>query len=131
MEEKDNNWRFCVVGNIVHEHLGDDGAIYYGTKEFVGGTKVYIDGKNWANYKRSKIVVIGLNRFRKYEIASVEPKLIENVRFQAIFKPTVLEILDYEEAMEGWSWWGRTAQDKRDAKEFVKNWDELLASVEE
>jgi len=129
MDERRNNWRFCVVGNIVHDHLVVDGTVYYGTKEFVGGTKVYIDGKNWGNYKRSKIVVIGLNRFKRYEIVSVDPKYIENVRFQAIFKPAVIQIMDHVEIMEGWHWWGRTADDKREAKEFVNNWSALLASI--
>ncbi len=129
-EEKENkNWRFCVVGNIVRSHKGSDGETYYGTKEFTGGTKVYIDGKNWFNFERTDIAVIGLNRFKKYAIESVDPQLIENVRFQVIHKPVVLQILDYEECIEGWSWWGRTAQDKREAKEFAENWEDLLETV--
>lgn len=40
--EKNNNWRFGVVGNIVRQHLDDKGIIRYGTKAFCGGTKVYI-----------------------------------------------------------------------------------------
>lgn len=131
MDKSNINWRFCAVGNIVHEHLGEDGNLYCGTKVFSGGTKVYIDGKNWANYERSEIAVIGLNRFKRYQIASVKPELIENVRFQVVFKPVVLRILDYEESTEGWCWWGRTANDKREAKEFVRKWNELSASVEE
>ena len=91
--------------------------------------KVYIDGKNWFNFERTDIAVIGLNRFKKYAIESVDPQLIENVRFQVIHKPVVLQILDYEECIEGWSWWGRTAQDKREAKEFAENWEDLLETV--
>ena len=44
-ETKSNNWRFGVVGNIVKQHLDNEGIIRYGTKAFTGGTKVYIDGK--------------------------------------------------------------------------------------
>ncbi len=129
--EENKDWRFCVVGNIVHSHSGADGETFYGTKAFVGGTKVYIDGKNWSNYERTEIVVIGLNRFKKYAIESVDPMLIENVRFQVVHKPEVLRILDREEAMEGWYWWKRTAQDKREAKEFADNWHSLLGIVKE
>lgn len=130
MSEK-KDWRFGVVGNIVHTHVGTDGETYYGTKAFTGGTKVYIDGKNWANYERKDIVVIGLNRFKRYAIESIDPILIENVRFQVVHKPEVLMILDHEEAVEGWCWWKRTAQDKREAKEFAEKWNDLIDLVKE
>lgn len=62
--EDNKKWRFCVVGNIVQTHCDAEGKVYYGAKEFVGGTKVYLAGKNWFNYKSSTISVIGLNRFK-------------------------------------------------------------------
>ena len=37
------NWRFCVVGNIIAQHIDADGKLLYGSKAFSGGTKVYID----------------------------------------------------------------------------------------
>lgn len=114
-------WRFAVVGNIVKSHKGDDGKVYYGTKEFTGGTKVYLDGKYFPA-DGAKISVIGLNRHRKYSIETIPTALIENVRFKVIFNMTVMEIMDHVEAIDGWKWWGRTANDKREAKEFVKNW---------
>ena len=118
------------MGNILHTHLDDNGKTLYGTKEFVGGTKVYIDGKNWYNYPRTKIVVIGLNRFHRYEIASISPELIENVRFQLIRKKPVLDILSHEERDEGWYWWGKTSTDKKEAMEFVDNWERIVAEAE-
>lgn len=114
-------WRFAVVGNIVKSHKGDDGKIYYGTKEFTGGTKVYLDGKYFSSDQK-KISVIGLNRHRKYSIETISVALIENLRFKVIFNMTVMEIMDHVEAMDGWKWWGRTANDKREAQEFAKNW---------
>ena len=66
--DQDIKWRFCVSGNIVKSHIGEDGVTYYGTKEYTGGTKVYIDGKNWAEGMQA-IRVIGLNRFKKFELA--------------------------------------------------------------
>lgn len=127
--EQDSNWRFCVVGNIVRTHKGDNGETYYGTKEFTGGTKVYINGRYWYDFERTDISVIGLNRFKRYVFAWIDPNMIENVRLQVIKKPTVLRIMDYEEAMEGWEFWGRTAQDRRDAKVFAENWPDLLKTV--
>ena len=126
----DTQWRFGVVGNIIREHQDENGKTLYGTKEFTGGTKVYIDGKNWANYPRTEIVVIGLNRFKKYRIASVSPLLIENVRFQLIRKNEVLDILSYEETMEGGHCWERTAADKKEAKEFAENWERIVAEAQ-
>ena len=57
MEEK--KWRFGVVGNIVSEHTDENGNIYYGTKAFTPGTKVYISGKFW-DKQRTDISVIGI-----------------------------------------------------------------------
>ena len=122
-------WRFGVVGNITHEHIGEDGNKYYGTREFSGGTKVYIDGKNWNNYPRSEIVVIGLNRFKKYEIVAVPPSLIENVRFQVFRLPIVLRILDSIEDTDGWHWWGRLSVDKREAKDFALSWKKIVEAA--
>lgn len=123
----DNNWRFGVVGNIVREHKSEDGKIWHGTKDFPGGTKVFIDGKNWYNYKRTEIPVIGLARYKKYTVSSVDPALIENVRFQIIRRKEVLNILEGESILDGWDWWERTAEDKREAKAFVEKWDQIVS----
>ena len=120
-ESKNNNWRFGVIGNIVKQHLDSEGVVRYGTKAFTGGTKVYIDGKGWSP-DRDTVSVIGLNRFGRYAIESVPVALIENVRTQRIYKPTVLEIMDCEEVMEGWTWWKRTSADRKEAKAFVDLW---------
>lgn len=122
MENKE--WRFCAVGNIKAQHVGEDGRILYGTKKFSGGTKVYIDDRTWG-LNEGKISLIGLNRFGRYEIDSVDISLIENVRLQRIFKPTVLKIMSYEEWMESWEWRSRTAQDKREINAFVEMWKQL------
>ena len=121
--EKKNGkeWRFSVVGNIVKSHTDNEGNTYFGTKAFKGGTKVYLDGKYYLS-DETKISVIGLNRYGRYAIETIPVDFIENVRFQVIYRMPVMEIMEYEEAMEGWKWWGRTANDKREAKEFVKNW---------
>lgn len=114
-----NIWRFCVVGNIKTQHFDEEGKILYGTKAFVGGTKVYIDDRTW-NLNAGKANVIGLNRFGRYDVEDVRVDLIENLRVQRIFKPKVLEIMEYLEVTEGWPWRGRTADDRRTLNTFVE-----------
>ena len=43
----DKCWRFCAVGNIVKQHLDENGIVRYGTKAYVGGTRVIIYGQRW------------------------------------------------------------------------------------
>lgn len=116
-----NNWRFCVVGNIVEKHNDQDGNLLYGTKAFVGGTKVYIVDRIW-KMNSGETTVIGLNRFKRYTVESMPTELIENIRVQKIYKPTILEIMDSLEVMDGWPWRGRTAVDKKESKAFVEMW---------
>ena len=117
------NWIFGVVGNIVKTHSGEDGVVYYGTKAFTGGTKVYLNGKYWDS-QCENIAVIGRNRFGRTVFERVPIELIENVRVQRIYKPHVLEIIDYLRWMEGLEWWERTAADRKDTERFVKEWNE-------
>ena len=111
----------CAVGNIKAQHEGEDGQIFYGTKNFSGGTKVYIDDKTWG-LNIGKITVLGRNRYGRYVTESVDVRLIENVRLQRVFKPGVLEIMDRLEAMDGWIWRCRTSQDRKEVKAFVEMW---------
>lgn len=71
---------------------------------------------------QSEVVVIGLNRFKRYAVEIVPTKYIENIGVRRIYKPTVLEIMDYLEKLEGWPWRGRTAEDKKAVKAFVESW---------
>lgn len=117
----DKTWRFCVVGNIKKQHLGEGEVVLYGTRAFAGGTKVYIYDET-LGLNDGKITVVGLNRFRRYAVESVPIDLIENVRLQKIFKPGVLAVVDGLASMDGWNWKGRTAEDKRTLEAFVDNW---------
>jgi len=125
MSSDNKKWRFCAVGNIKEQHTDESGEVLYGTKAFVGGTKVYIDDRGWG-LNQGKITVIGLNRFKRYAVESVSVDLIENIRIQRIFKPTVLEIMDYLEVIEGCKWKGRTAEDKRELMAFLEEWKRVL-----
>jgi len=125
MSDITKNWRFCIVGNIKKQHTDENGEVLYGTKAFVGGTKVYIDDRG-RGLNQGKITVIGLNRFKRYAVESVPVDLIENIRIQRIFKPTVIEIMDYLEFAEGCKWRGRTAEDKRELMAFLEEWKRVL-----
>ena len=66
--KKNNNERinrnYCAIGNIVGTSTDKDGIENHGTKDFSGGTKVYLCGKNWtSDYKT--ISVLGLNRNKR------------------------------------------------------------------
>lgn len=114
-------WRFGVVANITRSHLDEDGEIRYGTKAFTSGTKVYLGGKNW-DQENSEIGVIGRNRFGRTVMEDVPVNLLENVRTQRIYKPQVLQIMEYLEWIDGWEWWKRTVADRKDTELFVKEW---------
>ena len=114
-------WRFCAVGNIKAQHVDADGTVRYGTRSFTGGTKVYIDDRTWGAGDGTA-GVIGLNRFGRYVTDHIPVGLIENIRFQRVFKPTVLKIMDYLEVMEGWPWRGRTAEDRKELCTFAEAW---------
>ena len=120
MRDASKAWRFCVVGNIVKQH-SDGENVFYGTKAFVGGTKVYInDGTE--RIKERDITVIGLNRFNRYAVERIPMALIENVRLQRVYRPTVLDIIDYHERIEGLYWRERTADDRRALEAFIEEW---------
>lgn len=120
--DANNTWRFCAVGNIKAQHTDETGAVFYGTKAFSGGAKVYIDDRS-RNLSNREIEVIGLNRFGRYAVERVPIDLIENVRLQRVFKPNVLKIMDYLETIEGCPWRGRTTADRKILKAFVETWN--------
>ena len=122
-----NNWRFCVVGNVTKQHKGEDGKTYYGTKAFKGGTKRYIYSTYWYEGKKD-IAVIALNRFGRFIFESVPVDLIENVRVKTVFEPKVLELMEADEVCEGMEWLGRTKADKRRAEQFVEMWNREIIS---
>lgn len=122
---EESYWRFCVVGNIVKTHADEEGITRYGTKAFTGGTKVYMPGRRWEE-DWDGILAIGRNRFGRYALEDVPLELLENIRFQIVFKTPVLNIILGEEAVDGWDCWGRTAADKREAKAFAARLAEIV-----
>lgn len=124
MDDKSNkNWNFCVAGNIVKTRIDEFGILRHGTSGFSGGTKVYLQGKYWDEYwkKRGIIPAIGLSRGKRYECLEVPVDAIENVRFQTVFNPKVVSMMDNFEFYD--TWWHRTANDKKEAKAFAEAWN--------
>ena len=122
----ENNWRYCVVGNIVRTRIDKDGNFRYGTSAFTGGTKVYLS-RNFFEYPRDEISVIGLNRAKRYQVAEVSPECIENIRCAKTYKPSVLSLMaDFEFSN---CWWENTPEDKRSAEEFVRQWKSSQSRV--
>ena len=118
-----SNWAYCVVGNIVKTHTTADGNVLNGTVAYTGGTKVYLCGKYWS-YESDTITAIGINRFKKYRVNDVPPEMIENVRWQRVYKPAVLEIMNYWENCD--DWWKNTEEDKTSVSAFVSKWNEVF-----
>ena len=116
---KEIKWRFGVVGNITKTHMDGEGNVFYGTKAFKPGAKVYIDGKYWDNEK-NHISVIGRNRFGRIALENVPIDTVENFRTQRIYSPKVLEIMNSVEVIDGWIWWGNSVKDKKETKDFVR-----------
>lgn len=122
MEEKEiqrNEWVFGVVGNVAKSHKDENGNVYYGTKAFKPGTKVYILPEP-CEEKIVWTVVIGLNRFGRYVVESVPLNLIIDIKTQRIYNPKVIDFIRYLKVVEGFQWCERTVDDKKRAKLYAK-----------
>ena len=64
--------------------------------------------------------MIGINRFHKMVYESIPIDRIENIRETRIYDPQVLAIMEHLQVLGGFSFWGRTAEDKKSAREFAK-----------
>jgi hypothetical protein len=109
-------WRYGVAGNITKTHFDEQGILRYGTSAFSGGTKVYLCGEYWTKGQKT-ILVIGLNRGKRFDYAHVPTELIENVRCTKVYKPAALDLM-------GAVWWDNSAASKKDTMRFVELWNE-------
>ena len=120
---ENNEWKYCVVGNIAESHMDRKGILRYGTSAFTGGTKVYLCGKHWEEM-RDDIGALGLTRGNRFQVISTDVRLIENLRLQKVYKPTVLHIMN---DFEFWDiWWGSTPEDRASAEAFIKMWNDHM-----
>ncbi len=123
--EKEKEWKYCVVGNIVKTHVDNDGVLRHGTSSFAGGKKVYLCGVFW-DFTRETIPVIGLCRGKRFLVQDVPVELIENVRCSRAYNPAVLEIMNNWEFWD--CWWGNSKGDKDATKQFVERWNSKQTS---
>lgn len=114
------NSRWCLVGNIVtcHEY-GEDQQIKYGTKQFSGGTKVYIAPAQWGD-GYEKVVVIGISRkVRHYIEVIINRRYIENYRLERVYKPSILQRM----LESTYRWWDDTEQGRDNIIETAEFWN--------
>jgi hypothetical protein len=95
-EEKETRGEgvWCVVANIKREHpFGPAGAeVRVGTRQFRGGTKVYIAGCFAGSC--DGVIAIGLHRkSRRYITCVVDVTYVENFRVRLVYHPKVLEMI--------------------------------------
>lgn len=112
-----HNWCWCLVGNIIESHeYGEEHKIKYGTKQFRGGTKVYLAPIQWGDGYEN-IVVIGLPRHsRKYIEVITRFNYIKNLRIQRVFKPSIIKIMCQSE----YRWWGDSEEDHNEILKYLK-----------
>lgn len=115
----ENNWYYCVVGNIKKTRVDENGILRYGTAAFKGGTKVYLT-RNFYDYPREKIWVLGLSRGKRFQVIETLPSAIECVRCKKVYNPAVLEMMYNQEFFD--CWWHNQKEDKADAEAFVRRW---------
>lgn len=96
--QKDNSEVWCVVASIKKEHeFGPGGEeTRIGTRQFRGGTKVYISGCYPGMC--DSVVAIGLHRkSRRFIVCVVNVKHVENFRAKVVYKPRVIELIRTDE----------------------------------
>ena len=102
---REQEWQWCLVGNIVDAHKhGERHIIKYGNKQFRPGAKVYIN-LVYGGLAHENILVICLpRRSSKYIVIVIARKYVCNFRLKKVFKPAVLEKMKTSK----WDWWGQS-----------------------
>lgn len=89
---------WCVVANVKREHPYGPGGeeTNIGTRQFRGGTKVYIAGC-YAGTCHG-VIAIGLHRkTRRFITCVVNVKHLENFRTKLVYHPKVLELIEQDD----------------------------------
>ena len=99
-ETQEPEWVWGLIGNIVEEHeYGEAHEIRRGTKQFSGGTKVYLSCGHWGDGYENVNVIGKARKSRRYIQVVMRRKCITNFRMQKVYKPIVLEKMKSE---NGW-----------------------------
>lgn len=119
----DSDGVWCVVANIKREHpCGPEGSeIKSGTRQFRGGTKVYIAGCFPGTC--DSVVCIGLHRkSRRFITCIVNVKHVENFRVKLVYHPRVLELIE-----DNGDCFIRTKEDAEKWAQAFPRWQEMWA----
>ena len=110
--------KYCVIGNIVKEHVDNAGILRYGTRSFPGGRKVYISRRLWGDV--GEVTVMGLNRYKnRYSFERVPLNLIDNIRSTRTFEQGVVKLMQNDTEYED-MWFLYKEEDKVKAEEYVR-----------
>lgn len=103
--DTEQDWQWCLVGNIVEEHeYGEEHITKYGNKQFRPNAKVFVN-LVYGGMGHESILVIGLPRHSSQYIEIViDRKYVHNFRVHKVFKPAVLKKIKNSK----WDWWGKT-----------------------
>lgn len=112
----EQEWQWCLVGNIVDEHeYGEEHIIKSGTKHFRPNAKVYIN-MVYGGMGHENILVIGMPRhLKKYIEIVIARKYVCNFRMQKVYKPAVLNRMKNSK----WEWWGNTEESRSRIIDFL------------
>lgn len=124
--DENNNWRYCVAGDIVRTRIDEDRVFRYGTLELFGNAKVYLS-RNYFEDPGDEVSIIGQNISNQYQVVKVAADCIENIRCSQTYKPPVLNIMGDSEYSG--CWWDNTPEDKQSAEEFVRLWKARQSTV--
>ena len=112
---------WSIVANIKKEHPFGPGGVEtkIGTRQFRGGTKVYIAGCFPGTC--DAVVAIGLHRkSRKLITCIVDIRHVENFRVKLVYHPKVIEQIQHDEKC-----WIRTKEDAETWAAAFPEWQKL------
>ncbi len=116
-----NEGFWAVVANIRREHPYGPGGVEtkVGTRQFRGGTKVYIAGCFPGTC--DAVVAIGLHRHsRKWITCCVDVWYVENFRVRLVYHPAVIDRIQNDER-----WWIRTKEEAEAWAAAFPKWQHL------
>ncbi|QEH34513.1 hypothetical protein OJF2_30530 [Aquisphaera giovannonii] len=112
---------WAIVANIKKEHPYGPGGVEtrIGTRQFRGGTKVYIAGCFPGTC--DAVVAIGLHRkSRRFITCAVDVRYVENFRVKLVYHPSVIERIKQDE-----SCWIRTKEEAEKWAAAFPEWQRL------
>lgn len=115
-ESQGQEFRYCLVGNIVQEAYDKNKEIRKGTRAFRAGTKVCVSRPFCGDGGENRYV-IGMSRHKSYVKLITAARHIENFRFQKIYKPAILKLMDEKERD---TWYQNTEEDKTYIEDVAK-----------